>query len=112
KNIVYSGPLYQSHQVKGNRIIVSFTNTGSGMQSLEGKALRGFAISGADSTFRWANVKIEKNQIIAWHDAIPNPVALRYAWADNPGPINFYNKEGLPASPFRTDNFKKTNSFV
>src|SRR5690606_10206778 len=62
--------------------------------------------------FRWANVKIEKNQIIAWHDAIPNPVALRYAWADNPGPINFYNKDGLPASPFRTDNFKKTNSFV
>ncbi len=110
--IVYSGPLYQSHQIKGNRIIVRFTHTGSGLKSLDGKALRGFAISGADSTFRWANVKMEKDQVIAWHDDIPNPVALRYAWADNPGLVNLYNKEGLPASPFRTDHFKETNTYA
>ena len=111
KNIVYSGPLYKSHIIKGNQVIVHFTGTGSGIKSSDGKALRDFAISGADSTLRWANTKIEGNTIIAWHDEIPHPAALRYAWANNPGPVNFYNMEGLPASPFRTDNFKKSNSF-
>ena len=65
KNIVYSGPLYKSHSIEGNQAILHFTGMGSGLKSSVGKALRGFAISDSDSTFRWANTKIEGNKIIA-----------------------------------------------
>jgi sialate O-acetylesterase len=62
-----------------------------------------FAIAGPDKKFVWAKAKIEDDKVIVWNDDIPNPVAVRYAWADNPEGANLYNKEGLPASPFRTD---------
>jgi sialate O-acetylesterase len=65
--------------------------------------LKYFAIAGADKKFVWAKAKIEGNNVIVWNDQVANPVAVRYAWADNPEGANLYNKEGLPASPFGAD---------
>lgn len=64
-----------------------------------------FSIAGADKKFVWAHAMIKDNKVIVWSDEVANPVAVRYAWADNPEGANLYNKEGLPASPFRTDKF-------
>lgn len=99
ENIVYSGPLYKSMQIKDNRIIISFTNIGSGLIAKNG-TLSYFAIAGADKKFVWANAVIENNTVIVWNNSIKKPVAVRYAYADNPQGANLYNKEGLPASPF------------
>lgn len=102
-NIVYSGPLYQSSRIEGNKIIISFTNTGSGLTAIDGEELSQFAIAGADKKFVWAKAVIEGNTVVVWNDEIPQPLYVRYAWSDNPEDANLYNKEGLPASPFRTD---------
>ena len=107
KDVVYSGPVYKSMKVEGNKIILSFTNTGSGLTARDDQKLGGFAIAGPDKHFIWADAKIEKDKVVVWNDKIENPVAVRYAWADNPEKANLYNKEGLPASPFRTDDFNK-----
>lgn len=104
-NIVYSGPLYQSIKVKGNKIILSFSHTGGGLVAKGAEDLNGFAIAGADKKFVWAKAKIENNKVIVWSDQVSSPVAVRYAWADNPEGANLYNKENLPASPFRTDQY-------
>ncbi len=69
-----------------------------------GEELNRFEIAGTDKKFVWATGKIEGDKVIIWNDNIPNPMFVRYAWADNPDGANLYNKEGLPASPFRTDN--------
>ncbi len=101
QNIVYSGPLYQSATVEGNKITVSFTNIGSGLTTNDDEAPAEFAVAGADKKFVWAKAKIEGDKIIVWNDEIQAPVYVRYAWADNPVNPNLYNKEGLPASPFQ-----------
>lgn len=103
KDLVYSGPIYQSSIVEGNKIIVTFSNTGSGLVSNNGEELSYFAIAGTDKKFIWAKAAIEGNTVVVSNDAIQSPVYVRYAWADNPDGANLYNKEGLPASPFRTD---------
>jgi sialate O-acetylesterase len=102
KKIVYSGPMYQSIKIEKNKIIISFINTGSGLITKKGDALKQFAIAGTNKKFVWANAKIEGGKVVVWNDDIQKPVYVRYAWADNPGGANLYNKEGLPASPFRT----------
>ncbi|MEO5891321.1 MAG: sialate O-acetylesterase [Ferruginibacter sp.] len=102
-DIVYSGPLYQSAIIDGNKIKISFSNTGSGLVTNDGEELREFAIAGIDKKFVWAKAIIEGDHIIVWSDEIASPLYVRYAWADNPDGANLYNKEGLPASPFRTD---------
>ncbi|MBN1302575.1 MAG: beta galactosidase jelly roll domain-containing protein [Melioribacteraceae bacterium] len=104
-DIVYSGPIYKSMKVEGNKIIISFSNTGSGLFIKNGNELKEFAICGDEKKFVWANAKIKDDKVIVWSDDIPNPVAVRYAWADNPEGANLFNREGLPASPFRTDDF-------
>ena len=104
ENIVYSGPIYQSSKTEGNKIIISFNHVGSGLKTNDGEQPGEFAIAGADKKFVWGKTKIEGEKIIVWNDEIPNPMHVRYAWADNPVNPNLYNKEGLPASPFRTDN--------
>jgi sialate O-acetylesterase len=104
ENIVYSGPVFQSQQIDGNKIILSFTNVGSGLITNDGEELNEFAIAGADKKFVWAKATISGDKVIVSSDAIANPMYVRYAWADNPVNPNLYNKEGLPASPFRTDN--------
>jgi sialate O-acetylesterase len=103
KNIVYSGPIYQSSKTVDNKIIISFNNIGSGLITNDGEELNQFAIAGADKKFVWAKAKIDRDKVIVWSDKIANPMYVRYAWADNPDGANLYNKEGLPASPIRTD---------
>jgi sialate O-acetylesterase len=68
--------------------------------------LKGFSIAGSDQHFAWANAIIDGDKIIVYSSAVANPVAVRYAWGNNPDDAGLYNKEGLPASPFRTDAWK------
>ena len=100
ENIVYSGPIYQSSTIDGNKIIISFTNIGSGLTTNDGEPLSEFAIAGADKKFVWATAKIEGDKVVVWSDEIKDPKYVRYAWADDPVNPNLFNKEGLPASPF------------
>jgi len=102
EDVVYSGPIYRSMEIKGNKIILTFTNTDGGLITRGGDELKHFAIAGADKKFLWAKAKIEGDKVIVWNNDITSPVAVRYGWADNPEGANLYNKEGLPASPFRT----------
>ena len=69
----------------------------------DGETLDSFEIAGEDKNFVWAKAKIEGDKVIVWSDKVTNPKYVRYAWADNPYNPNLYNKEGLPASPFRTE---------
>lgn len=103
EELVSSGPVFQSAVAEGNKMVISFSNTGSGLITNDGEALSELAIAGADKKFVWAKAVIEGNKIIVWNDVLPNPVYVRYAWADNPVNPNLYNKEGLPASPFTTE---------
>ena len=103
EDIVYSGPIYQSSVIEGNKITVSFTHVGSGLTTSDGEEPQEFAIAGADKKFVWAKAKIEGDKIIVSSEEVPEPKYVRYAWADNPVYPNLINKEGLPAAPFRTD---------
>jgi sialate O-acetylesterase len=103
KDVVYSGPIYKSMTVDGNKITLTFTDVDGGLIAKGGK-LKYFAIAGPDKKFVWAKAKIEGDKIVVWNDEVANPVAVRYAWADNPDIANLYNRAGLPASPFRTDD--------
>jgi sialate O-acetylesterase len=107
KNVTYSGPVYQSMEVKGNKIILSFANVENGLTAKNDRYgyLKGFAIAGADQKFVWAKATIEGDKVIVTSDAVVQPVAVRYAWGNNPDDANLYNVGGLPASPFRTDNW-------
>ncbi|MBN2636948.1 MAG: hypothetical protein JXR61_11815 [Prolixibacteraceae bacterium] len=102
EDIVYSGPLFKSAEKKGNKITISFEQTGSGLITIDGEELRRFEIAGNDGRFVWANAKIVENTVEVWNEDTENPVKVRYAWSDNPRDANLYNKEGLPASPFQT----------
>jgi sialate O-acetylesterase len=102
--IVYSGPLYQSMAVEGGQVRINFTQVGSGLEARGGGPLQGFAIAGDDKKFRWAAARIEADSVVVSNPEIATPVAVRYAWADSPT-CNLFNKDGLPASPFRTDDW-------
>jgi len=104
KSIVYSGPLYESMKVEGNEVRIHFTHTGSGLEAHGSNKLRGFAIAGADRKFRWANARIEGDTVVVSNSDVTTPVAVRYAWGESPT-CNLFNKDGLPASPFRTDDW-------
>lgn len=99
--VVYSGPLFKSQKIKKQKIILSFDHIGSGLISKG--PLKEFAIAGSDKKFVWAKAQIKGNTIEVWSPEIAQPKYVRYAWADNPEHANLYNKEGLPASPFKTD---------
>ncbi len=103
KKIVYSGPLFKSMSIDGNKAAISFNLFGSSLIAKNADTLRQFAIAGADKKFVWAHAIIKGDKVIVWNEQIEHPVAVRYAWADNPEGANLYNKEGLPASSFRTD---------
>jgi sialate O-acetylesterase len=102
-NLVASGPIYQSAQIKAGKIIITFTATGSGLTTKDGGPLTQFAIAGDDKKFVWADAVIEGDKVIVSSEEIPNPAYVRYAWADNPDGANLCNKEGLLASPFTTE---------
>lgn len=103
--VVCSGPKYESMQIEKDKVTLSFSTYGSTLQFKGEGTHTNFAIAGEDKKFVWAQAKIKNGKIIIWSDAIPNPVAVRYAWADNPEGEKLYNKEDLPASPFRTDSW-------
>ena len=116
EDIVYTGPLYQTMKVEGGKIRLTFTGTGSGLTlgvppwtpsgkpPVPPKELTGFAIAGADKKWAWAHATIDGNSVVVGSDQVAQPVAVRYGWAS--GPLcNLYNHEGLPASPFRTDDW-------
>ncbi|HET9825896.1 MAG TPA: sialate O-acetylesterase, partial [Chitinophagaceae bacterium] len=105
KNIVYSGPMYKSMKVQGSTIVVNFTNVGSGLMAKTGD-LRGFEIAGLGGQFFPAVAIIQGDQVVVHNDDIRYPAAVRYAWMDDAAAANLFNKEGLPASPFRTDKWK------
>ena len=99
---VSAGPLYKSMKIRDGKVILSFDNVGSGLVA-NGGELASFAIAGKDGKFVWAQAKIDGDNVVVWSDSVKNPVAVRYAWSGYPGNANLYNKEGFPASPFRTD---------
>ena len=101
KNLVASGPIFKSMKIEDSKIILTFSNVGTGLITKDNKAPGQFAIAGPDNKYVWANAIIKNNSVIVWYDSIKNPVSVRYAWADNPEGANLYNKEGLPASPFQ-----------
>jgi len=103
KNLVYSGPLYKSFEIMGNKIVLSFDHIGSGLISIDGEELTPFAVAGADKKFVWAKAAIVGDKVEVWSEEVPEPKYVRYAWSDNPVDPNLYNAEKLPASPFRTD---------
>ncbi len=104
KKLEYSGPIYRSMKVEGERVRLSFDHTGSGLIAKDGERLTGFAVAGEDRRFVWADAVISGSEVVVSSPQVKKPVAVRYGWADNPA-LNLYNREGLPASPFRTDDF-------
>lgn len=103
KNVVYSGPIFRSAVVEGEKIVIQFDHAPSGLITNDNEAPSEFAIAGADKKFVWANAVIEGDKVIVSSLSVKTPVYVRYAWSDNPVNPNVYNREGLPASPFRTD---------
>ena len=100
----YSGPLFESEQIKGSEVYLHFTHVGGGLVARGSTELRGFAVAGADHKFHWAQARIEGDDVVVSSSEVPNPVAVRYAWGDSPV-CNLFNRDGLPASPFRTDDW-------
>ncbi|OGV39623.1 MAG: hypothetical protein A2020_02855 [Lentisphaerae bacterium GWF2_45_14] len=117
KNVVPSGPLYKGFKVEGNKIRISFDHIGNGLIAGEKKGLapmretpraglKSFAIAGADKKWYWADAVIDGDTVLVACGKVPKPIAVRYAFSMNPPQgVNLYNKEGLPASPFRTDSW-------
>jgi sialate O-acetylesterase len=101
--IPYSGPVYRSMTQEGNRIRVKFDHTDGGLV-VKGNKLEGFAVAGETKKFVWAQARVEGDTVVVWADAVPKPVAVRYAWAYNPA-ATLYNAADLPAVPFRTDGW-------
>ncbi|MBI5397092.1 MAG: sialate O-acetylesterase [Verrucomicrobia bacterium] len=103
QKIEFSGPAYAGMKVQGNKAVLSFTHLGGGLVAKDG-ALKGFAISGADKKFVNAQAEIQGDKIVVCSPQVAKPAAVRYGWANFPV-VNLWNKAGLPASPFRTDNW-------
>jgi len=116
KDVVPSGPLYKSHKVEGNSIRVTFDHVGGGLivgekngleptKEVKNGKLQRFAIAGADKKWHWADAKIDGDSVVVSSPEVSKPVAVRYAYSMNPAGANLYNEEGMPASPFRTDDW-------
>jgi len=103
RQIVYSGPMYESLKLEGGKARVKFKHVGGGLVAKDGK-LTGFAIAGENKKFVWADATIDGDCVVLSSKEVEVPVAVRYAWADNPV-CSLYNKEGLPGCPFRTDDW-------
>ncbi|MEI6678064.1 MAG: sialate O-acetylesterase [Mariniphaga sp.] len=105
ENLVYTGPTYREMKTEKNKIYITFDHTGKGFKVNDHYGyINGFTIAAQNGDFKWAKATIvNENTIMVTSEAIENPVAVRYGWADNPDDLNLYNAEGLPANPFRTD---------
>jgi sialate O-acetylesterase len=106
KDVPHAGPTFQSMSVEGDKAVLKFKNTYGGMTAKGGDTLKGMAVAGDDHKWYWADAKIAGADMVVVHsDKVSKPVAVRYAWANNPV-CNLYNQAGLPAVPFRTDDWK------
>ncbi len=107
ERVLTSGPTYGTHTVRGGRVTVHFANIGRGLVShgVTDSSIGAFALAGADRHFVWAQARIEGSHVVVWSSRVPHPVAVRYAWSQNPADANLYNRDGLPAPPFRTDGW-------
>ena len=105
QDLVYSSPMYNSMDKMDGAIIINFKHVGTGLMSKDKYGyVKGFSIAGKDGTFYWAKASIvDEGKVRVWSDQVVHPEHVRYAWANNPDDANLYNKEGLPACPFRTD---------
>lgn len=104
--LVYSGPVFESAVFGAEEVTLSFSNFGSGLTAKDKYGyLKGFSIAGSDKVFHWAKARIAGDKVIVHCPDVKTPVSVRYAWADNPDDANLYNIEGLPALPFRTDDW-------
>jgi len=107
EDIVYNGPVYTSMKTEGNKANISFTDIGSGLIAHDRYGyIKGFEVAGADKKFHYAKAYISGNTVVVYNDSVNAPVAVRYGWADNNLEDNLFNKEGFPAGPFRTDDWK------
>jgi len=106
RDIVHSGPIYKSMTTENGAIRLRFGHVGSGLIAKDGGVLKGFAVAGEDRRFVWAEAHIDGDSVVVSSRQVARPVAVRYGWADNPD-CNLYNREGLPASPFRTDDWPR-----
>ena len=104
ENVEYSGPIYDSYKIEGNKIRIKFKHSDKGLKTSDNKHVKGFQIAGNDHKFFWADAVIEGSDVLVYCNEVPNPMAVRYAWANNPV-CNLYNSDNLPASPFRTDDW-------
>lgn len=102
EKIEYSGPIYKSCKIEGNRVVIFFTHTGKGLVAKDTDFPKGFTICGVDHKFVTALAKIEGDKVVVSSDKVANPTAVRFGWMNIPD-VNLFNSEGLPASPFRTD---------
>jgi sialate O-acetylesterase len=108
-NLVASGPVFEKATAAGKQIVVSFNHTGSGLTTADKYGyLYGFEVAGSDQQWYFARARIEGNTVIVESEKVLNPVAVRYNWTDNAEAGNLFNKEGLPAAPFRSDNWKRS----
>ena len=105
KKIEYYGPMYASHKIDGDRVHISYTHVGVGLAFANGEKLQGFFLAGEDKVFYWADAAIEGNEVVLTCPKVPHPVAARYGWAWRYRWANLFNKDGLPAIPFRTDSW-------
>ncbi len=106
KNIAAYGPRFKKQSFQGNRIVLEFDSFGKGLMAAKPGKLNSFAIAGKDRKWHWAVSDIKGSTVVVSSAMVPNPMAVRYAWAMNPSQRNLlYNREGIPASPFRTDNW-------
>ena len=103
--IAYQSALLDSLEITGAKAVVTLKDTNGGLRTVDTRDVRGFAIAGEDKVFVNAQARIlDKNRVEVWSDAVKTPVAVRYAWADNPV-CNLYDRELLPVTPFRTDDW-------
>ena len=103
--IEYSGPIFKEMKIEGNKATLKFDHVGQGLMA-KGNELTGFTVAGPDKVFHPAKATIEGNSVIVESDDVAKPVAVRYGWVNFAEPtLNFFNQEGLPASPFRTDDY-------
>lgn len=101
-----SAPRFQAVQREGNRLVLTFSNEGGGLVCKGTAASPGhFALAGADKKFVWAKARLEGQRVVVWSPEVAEPVAVRYAWADNPQGANLYGQNGLPVAPFRSDSW-------
>lgn len=120
QDVTFAGPRFERMKIEGNKIRIKFTSVGSGITlavspyvcsdppndnpALSTTEPLGFEIAGADKKWTVAQAKIDGNDVLVWNEQITSPVAVRYAWSQNP-PVNLYSKEGFPAVPFRTQGW-------